>query len=78
MKDFNISVLFSSSISFADDADVFILGINFQEIFNKANLELTNMHKWMIANKFTILTKLKQNIFCLILVIKKIMTKAHL
>ena len=45
MNDFNNCLQFSSSISFADDIIVFISGINSKEIFNKANLELTNIHK---------------------------------
>ena len=54
MNDFNNCLQFSSSISFADDTNVFISGINSKEIFNKANLELNNIHNWMTANKLTI------------------------
>ena len=64
MNDFNNCLQFSSSISFADDTNVFISGINSKEIFNKANLELTNIHKWMTANKLTInKTKTKYILF---------------
>ena len=64
MNDFNNCLPFSSSISFADDNNVFISGINSKEIFNKANLELTNIHKWMTANKLTInKTKAKYFLF---------------
>ena len=48
---FNNRLQCSSSISFADDTNVLISGINFKELFNKANLELINIHKWMIANE---------------------------
>ena len=64
MNDFNNCLQFSSSISFADDINVFISGINSEEIFNKANLELPNIHKWMAANKLTInKTKTKYILF---------------
>ena len=58
INNFNHCLQHGSSISFADDTNVFISGINSNEIFNKANLELTNIHEWMIANKLTI-TKTK-------------------
>ena len=64
MNDFNNCLQFSSSISFADDTNVFISGINSKEIFNKANLESTNIYKWMTANKLTInKTKTKYILF---------------
>ena len=54
INDFNNCLQFISSFSFADDTNVFISRINSEEIFNQANLELTNIIEWMAANKLTI------------------------
>ena len=48
------NTLTSTSISFADNSNIFVTGDNANAIYSKANQELKNMNAWMVANKLSI------------------------
>ena len=51
VNDFPNCLKHGTSLSFADDASIFISGKAAKMLFNKGNDELCNIDNWLVANK---------------------------
>ena len=56
MNDFSNCLQFGSTLSFADDPNVFIVDNQLQALYEKGNRKLENNDNWMIAKKLSINT----------------------
>ena len=44
----------SELVLFADDTNLFLFGESCDNLFDKCNVELSNIHRWFVLNKLTI------------------------
>ena len=54
VNDFPTCLKYGTSLSFADDANIFISGKTAQTLFDKGNDELGNIDNWLVANKLSL------------------------
>ena len=59
MNDFSRSSTLLFFIVFADDASVFLQGIEYSELIKTLNNELEDVTKWLNANRLTVNVKKK-------------------
>lgn len=65
INDIENSVVNSNIKMFADDTNLFFINQNLALLFNHANDQVMELHKWLIANKLTLnLSKTNFSIFC--------------
>ena len=71
INDFSKCLKYSNNLSFADDTTIILSAKNNNLLFQKGNKELENIDNWLIANKFSLNIKKKQNTFSSALVPQK-------
>jgi len=64
VNDFKSCLKYGTTVSFADDTNIFISDSNIKSLYQKTNAELKNIDNWMIANKLTVnISKTKYILF---------------